>query len=123
MSTTVYRAATRQVRAYCESVPTSSVIAEHQQAMECYELEDLLRVGVQLYDHFVWLDEQWRLRMARGETAYSEEVDQALTQLFDWWGQPCSQVEAHITRMEELGFQVTGADEFRARCAEFRATD
>jgi hypothetical protein len=103
----------RHVRAFQEDVEGWK--DDHADAMACYDLEEILRVGVSLYDLIDRRDEYWRLALARGKFSYSKKFDDEIQELFDLWLNACKRVEGFIAALEAKNYVVDGANEFRER--------
>lgn len=103
----------RQVRAFKETVDRWE--SDHVDAMECLDLEQLLRVGIWLYDLLHETDKRWRTALAEGKAQYDPKVDKAFDEVFDMWLEPCALVDARIKKCESKKYRVEGAREFRER--------
>ncbi len=101
-----------QVKAFREALTLWT--AEHAlEAMDRGELEDLLRVGVFLYEQTDARDRRWRLAMARGTRKHDRAAERRIEEAFAWWLRPCRAIEARIRRLEAGGSRVENADKFR----------
>lgn len=111
-----------QVQAYAQTAETEPWKEHFDQAQACQDLEQILLVGVGLYEMLNRADEGLRLAAARGKIAYDESVERAFEVLFEWWLGPCDHLEAQIQAFEKLSFKVENAQDFRERVALVKAT-
>lgn len=88
---------------------------EHARAMECRDVERMLKVGLALYNIFRTADEVWSQRVQTGEAEFSADTVKGLRAAYEWWLLPCDEVNARIRKMEDTpySFEVAGASEFR----------
>ncbi len=112
-----------QVQAYRDSVEAEAEgwAKDHDDAIACRNVEQMIRLGVGLYDGLESADEKLRLDAARGKFVYTDEVDRAFGKLFRWWLDPCHLVEAEISALEAKSYTVELASAFRERCARARS--
>jgi hypothetical protein len=87
--------------------------ADHDEAMECYKLQDRLRAGLRFFNFIRYSDESWSRRVQLGETTFDEKSIRAIHDLYQLWLLPVDSVRAAIQHFEDQGFKVSGANEFR----------
>lgn len=112
-----------QVQAYRDTVEAEAEgwKKDHRDAMACRNLEQMIRLGVGLYDGLELADEMLRVDAARGKFTYTDEVGSAFDKLFRWWLDPCHLIEAEIAKLESKQYTVELASDFRERCARARS--
>ena len=111
------KAQERQVAAYQESA--ESWKPDHHEAMRCMELEDMLLVGIGVYDLLEQTDVKLRLSIATGR---SKSADFGFVEaMFALWLGISNRVDSHIEAFEAKGYEVNNSREFRARLAKARS--
>jgi len=120
--TTILSRATRDVRTFRCDVQGEPWKKQHEEALRCFELEDTLERGVNLFKLLVWLDEALRLAMARSPSKTTELLPllRRLEDVFQYWLKPCDAVEQVIQQFESSYGPVRNAEEFRRCHAEAR---
>lgn len=97
---------------------SQSIVPDHVAAAACLDFESLLRKGLWIYEELNRLDEAFRGFVHRGELEYVPEWDDALEEAYRAWLKPCDRVFQSLNELEEQGFVIERADEFRAACHE-----
>jgi hypothetical protein len=110
-----------QVEAYQHTVETESWKTDHQDAMVCRDIEQVLLVGIAIYDGLNRADEMLRIGAATGKAKYTKEIGAAFSALFDWWLSPCGRLELEIHKIQRKGFTVENAEPFLERCRRARS--
>lgn len=93
---------------------------DHVAAMECRDLDDLLAIGNLLFERIDSRDRRRRESVDRGESPNDWRVDLAHAALYRRWAAPCQAVLDELARFEATGFEVEGAELFRANCRAAR---
>jgi hypothetical protein len=94
---------------------------DHEEAMACQNLEDLLLVGVSLSFGIDMIDTQWREAMMADQVPYASSDEEEIRDFYRTWLAPAEGMLANIARMEARGYEVKWADQFRRACREARA--
>jgi hypothetical protein len=87
---------------------------DHDEAMECQDLEDMLGLGIALYHMIRRGDEAWSKKVQAGTVAFDADRAKTIHGAYEWWMIPCDTLLATVQKME-VAFQVEHAEEFR-RC-------
>lgn len=95
---------------------------DHDEANRCWEFEQMLKFGIEVYNLLIEVDEQVRLEIARSGREFTPKLAENLRGLFQWWLRPCERVEARLAEFEaKFGAgEVEFAAEFRERHREAR---
>ncbi len=106
----------RRMRSYQEEV-------EHWETGDDLEInrldfELLLRFGISLFETINFIDETWQLKVATEELDHSDESQNDIVQLYEWWLRPCNSLLAELKRFEDKDFVVTHAEAFRSAYRE-----
>jgi hypothetical protein len=91
---------------------------EHNQAMECFRLEDSLKLGILIYDSLAAIDHYVRNEFLSGAIPFDPEYEDSIRTLFEYWLRPGQKLEKEISALKEIGFVVEGEDKFRKRYEE-----
>ena len=120
MTVSSFDRARRQVDFYGQEVRGWQ--ADHISAMRCLNVEGLVRVGLSAFEFINWLDEELSLVLLRerADAATLGEMRDGINGLYQSWLVPCDRVEDAVRRCETDGYEVDGAEEFRAACREAR---
>ncbi len=76
------RNAERILAAYDEAEPWK---ADHDTAVQCFEMEEVLAVGNMAYDLVSFIDAAWQDRVARGKVLFKEEDDRRIGESYRKW--------------------------------------
>jgi hypothetical protein len=91
---------------------------DHDEAMKCLELEEAIAFGLTIYNLMNRVDEICRLAVHKKKVPYNPDVEKNLTHAFREWFRGSKKLEKILGKFESLGYEVTGAEEFRAACRE-----
>ena len=94
--------------------------SDHDEAMQCLELEEVLVFGMAVYHHINRMDEVWRLSVHRKRTAFDPKVERLIMKLYRVWLRVYTVLGKMLRGFEDAGYDVAGAEEFRAMCREIR---
>ncbi len=97
------------------------LMSEHREAMDCYDCEAFLQLGI---DAFNWLrraDVAVRHAVFNEVHEHEPEFEKALEELFRAWLEPCEHARKWVSLQAEKGYQVSNAQEFEECCAEVKA--
>ncbi len=93
---------------------------EHDDAMKCFRLEEVLAFGLSIYHFINQVDENWRIKVHRNLVSYDAGMENAIADLYRWWLKPCGHLLSQIEAFERNGFDVTGAKEFLSASREVK---
>jgi len=85
---------------------------EHDEAMECINLEELIAFGITIFDLINRLDEIWRRKVHENRIPYNPDVDAAIETLYAKWMGPFDRVMAQVNKFRQAGYNVAGEQEF-----------
>jgi hypothetical protein len=97
------------------------LIAAHREAMDCFDCEAYLQLGIDAFNWLVKADAVIRRAIYRGVYEYDPDVEAALQELFRGWLEPCPNAEKWIMLQEQRGYTVSNVNEFRNCCEEVKA--
>jgi hypothetical protein len=104
----------RTLRAYAEE--TEQWKQDHDEAMECRDLEETLRLGNCLYRTVQEIAE------SRRQTALDPNDFQEIEEYYKWWIKPCAFLLGRIDKFDRsFDGGVEGAVEFRENCKQAKA--
>lgn len=95
---------------------------DHDDAMECLDLELILQEGLSIYDAINHFDEKWRSIVYDNPATYDREADDLIRKAYERWLTISEWIlKSHlIEEHQQRGFQVEYADKLRAACREVR---
>ena len=85
----------------------------HDQAMACYDLQDLIDLGLQCHAFIERIEKTWSARVDDGSLQYDIKDVKLIQSLYRQWLAPCDHMLAVIKDFESRGFTVRNAPEFR----------
>jgi hypothetical protein len=88
--------------------------------MEYWELRDLLRISLALYDAIVSVDRHHCGEVEAGRGSFSRERALEIQRLYADWDQPTDAILQRIEAVEKAGFVVEEAERFRGACLDAR---
>lgn len=94
---------------------------EHCEAMDCYECEAFVQLGI---DSFRWLlraDYGLRQGIYSDKVGYDAKAEASLQRLFRTWLVPCEFAERWAAVQSDRGMVVSNLADFRKCCEEARA--
>lgn len=97
-----------QVDAYADSWK-----ADHRQAIECWELQERIEVGLALYHYIHSVDERWSDAVRAGAAAVDDAESRSILELCRRWLGPAEKVLASTKILESQGYSVNGSRPFR----------
>jgi len=86
---------------------------DHVRAMECANLEDIIKLGMSLYGIIRGIDDLWSRQVQSRATKFDPSVVEALEKAYNWWIKPCADIIKSISKFEIDGYKVAGAAELR----------
>lgn len=94
---------------------------DHDRAMACREVEELIAFGNHVFGRISRLDEHWHGLMFREEIPYSAEFEKDLLDLYRDWLNTSEQLLPSIKRLELDEYVVDGAEQLRDHCEAIRS--
>ena len=107
--------ARRSVFRFCET--SDDLIGRHKEALDCYNCEAFLQIGIDAYHWLIRADELFRMCVAKGIEEFDENVDKALRLLFRDWLDRCKFANDWVDIQHQRGFEVDNLEQFQ-RCEE-----
>jgi hypothetical protein len=98
----------RQLTAYEESWKQ-----DHDEAMRCRDLEDVIAVGVSTFHLLRRIEQAWRDRVFRGTEAFAPEDDAGYREGYRLWLQTTESLLAQASSLAERFGTVSGAEELQ----------
>lgn len=121
MSTTdmgALRYVRQHLQLYQQQAAAEQWNGEHETAMQCRDLEELIGIGLSLFNSLKERAHAVQDGIVRGAIQYSPEISEAFVEGYQDWLQPCAAVESAIQRFESRNYQVDKAEEFRLAVRE-----
>jgi hypothetical protein len=97
------------------------IIRQHQEAMECWECQSFLQLGINVFKWLEQADLDVRRAVYDRKMEYDPDWETALTALYAEWLKACDFAEKWSTIQTERGFALDNLEEFRKCCAAVRA--
>lgn len=92
----------------------------HHEAIQCYDFEDFLQVGIGLFHAITEFDERHRGRVLAGDVEFDPGHSHEIRSAYTWWLEPCDDITAHLTMLRQKFGDVKNAEEFLSLCREAR---
>lgn len=105
----------RMISAYAEIEPWKE---DHDRALACYAVEDTLSWGLLLFQGLSEEDANWHTHVLESKIPYDEAQEAELIENYRNWLEASNRLLPTIGQLEEWGFEVRGAHEFRKKCRE-----
>lgn len=103
--------------AYAEAEPWNP---DHDAAMRCFEMEEVIAVGNFAYEFVCHADAAWQDHVAAGKLPYKEENDQQFGENYRKWVEITERNLDEIEKLTRDGYEVKRADELMAHLEEAR---
>ena len=116
LDTLAYRTARSHITDF--NGESDGLISRHREAMECWECEALIQLGI---DAFAWLqraDQQVRSLLASGKMQPDSQLDDAFEHLYTEWLRPAERINTWAATQLERGFEIGNLAEFRRVASE-----
>jgi hypothetical protein len=91
---------------------------DHDDAMQCRDLEEWLTILVAAYDLAVQRDEDWRLNVFRKQEPYDAIVHGEINATFEAWRVAAQKMEQNVGQLESKSFTVEHSAALRDRLRE-----
>lgn len=106
----------RQLRLYAEKPERWKL--RHNEAMACYELDDVLSFGIYLFTTIRQRDTEWSEQVRSGEKTYSADDARKIGDMYRSWYQPCPELLKAIELFERDDYELVHAKRFKKCCEE-----
>jgi hypothetical protein len=90
----------------------------HDEPMACLEFEELLTLGISAFDAIDRWDSIWHQKVNSGSVRFDPDYERQILDLYELWHFPSTFMLEEVARFEAAGYDVTGADQFRAYCGD-----
>lgn len=90
----------------------TELLAQHREALECWDCDDLLRLGVEAFAWIRRAEENLSAAVRQG-APYDPDMEQTLTELYEQWLEPCEAAEEWAKEVRSRGYELKHLDEFR----------
>ena len=100
--------------------PRKSRLKRTRAALELRRLENVLAVGIWLYERFHCVERNSRKEVLDGKTIFDPSEEASIMAFFSQWLAPCDRCMAEIERFASAGTTIDGGDRFRGYCEEAR---
>jgi hypothetical protein len=87
--------------------------ADHDDAMACYDVEDMILRGVALFFGIRRADESWTKKVQAGTVKFDPQRATAIHRQYEWWLAPCDDVLVALEKAERSFREVSNAEVFR----------
>jgi len=95
---------------------------DHEAAMGCCALEDVLAHGLMIHDRLNKANETWTQAVDQGQLPFSREIVAQFCHSWNWWLKPTERLLKAIRTFEGSGYTVENAERFRNCAAVVRST-
>ena len=97
-----------QINAYSDSWKSP-----HEQAMEYWDLQDVLRMSLSLFDSIRARDQRWSDEVRGGRRPYIQTEAEEFHYFYSAWLAPAKEILENMRRCERNGFALEAAQRFR----------
>lgn len=111
----VYRSGAQAIRAEVEGWKK-----DHDEAIDCYDLEDFLGTGVRVAEGLAIMDEQYRARVFAGKAEFDPKYNELFMETYRFLTDAYQEFLGTIERFEKQFGKVKNAEEFRSRLREMQ---
>jgi hypothetical protein len=111
------RLSRRMISAYADIEPWKE---DHDRALFCYAVEDTISWGLLLFQGLSEEDANWHTQVLESKIPYDEAQEAELIENYRNWLEASNRLLPTIGQLEEWGFEVREAHEFRKKCQEAR---
>lgn len=102
------RNAERILAAYAEAEPWKD---DHDAAMRCFEMEEVIAVGNLAFQFVSYIDAAWQDLVVAGKVLYQEEEDRQISQFYRRWAEITERNLDEIKKLTQDGFEIKGVDQ------------
>lgn len=88
--------------------------ADHEEAMQCRDLEKALGGGIGLFHCIRLADQVWSEQVQDGKIEFDAKIAKMLRNYYEFWLAPVDRILSAVQKFE-ANYEVEGAEEFR-RC-------
>lgn len=97
---------------------TEQLLKDHQEAMECRDCEDFLRLGIEAFQWLQKAHQNIQDDVYHGRSVYDEHVERAVTKLYQRWLKPYDTAQRWMKSLRDQGFELDNAVDFARCCHE-----
>lgn len=115
-STLTYRTANTRIEEY--RAVGDKAMADHVEAMESYDCEAFLALGIEAFNWLVRATREWRDRELRESPAIP--ADDPIRDLRKMWLAPCENAERWIAVQQKRNYELRNLREFRECCDKMK---
>ncbi len=90
-----------------------SVMHDHQDAMQCFDCEEMLEMGIKAFKTLVRVEKLFRDADAEEILEFTDELEQWMCNSYVHWMSPVDVAEELIRRTVSTGFTPSNLEEFR----------
>jgi hypothetical protein len=91
---------------------------DHDKAMACYRLEEVIAYAIFVFDRIVAHDNHWHSEIFNKNAAYNDDLDREIETLFRLWSAQALICLDCAKTMSQQGFRVDGADRLQSQQEE-----
>jgi hypothetical protein len=113
--------ARRRVTSFLDYSRCDNVMEHHKEAIDCYNCEAFLQMGIDAYHWLTRADELIRRCVAEGHEEFDENINEALRLQFRKWLIPCRCAHDWVDVQHQRGLDVDNVGEFLKCEAEILA--
>jgi len=120
----LYRREFRRFRKSQRSIArdrTEQLLKDHEEAMECRDCEDFLRLGIEAFQWLRKAHQNIQDDVYQGRSVYDAHVEHAITKLYQRWLKPYNTAERWMKNLKDQGFELDKAVDFARCCHEASA--
>ena len=100
---------------------SEQLLKDHQEAMECRDCEDFLRLGIEAFQWLQKAHQSIQDDVYHGRSIFDAHVEHAITKLYQRWLKPYSTAERWMKGLQGQGFELDNAVDFARCCQEASA--
>jgi hypothetical protein len=110
-----YRMAQQHVNSFDHE--GEELIKDHHEAMDCFDCEAFLQLGIDAFHWLILADETLRRAIFSGKREFDPKIQQTIEGLFVAWLRPWKRANEWVDVQVQRGFEVANLDEF-LKCSE-----
>lgn len=106
----------QQLDTYEKSIESAhdKLMLDHHEAMVCCDVEELVALGISLFEGYERMDFNWRQSLASGKAKTNIEYGLALREMVSVLTFGRARLLEMVQLCEDDGYTIAGADEFRS---------
>lgn len=118
---TISLEAAKKSAAQYAAVFHEDLMKRHRAAMNCWECESFLQLGINTFDWLLRADRELRMLAFQTNSDVPSEIKEAIESNCRAWLEPCEFAEQWVLELARSGHRPENLDEFRRCCEEMRA--